>query len=279
MSIIYLLFFSFFILLPVIAFVYRKSQYIRDQEEIYSFSYRSRDIQYLRLESLENLAKDDNLKITPQILFGLGKIAREDRDKCVRDLAKSLLDSYTSKGDFSDTQPYIEKKAEEARLCLEIKSNLEYDPKDIWYDRLKSLERLSETKFCDASNELIKDLFNILNGDDDWRIRALAYQMLVSYSERGDFSDTYPYKQKRAEEKRLTLSITSIRGYNVQDIWYDRLKSLENLANAKLKNVSSEMLDDLKKIAQDDDDWRIRALATEIYNNHSEKKFVDYVRA
>jgi len=246
----------------IIIFIRPKNKHGQNKERGYDFGYRPRDIWYRRLDSVENLAKDDKLKITSEILSGLGKIVEMDRDHRIRGLAKSLLKSYESKGDFSDTRPSKEKKAEEKRLALPIISDGDYDVKDIWYDRLKSLVRLAETKCCDASNKVLIDLFTIMKGDDDWRIRELAFQMLNSYSERGDFSDTYPYREKRAEEKRLALPITACWGYNVKDIWYDRRMAIERFKGCR--NIPSNILNDLKTISRGDDDWRIRELATEI---------------
>ncbi|MFH1918134.1 MAG: hypothetical protein ABIJ14_03480 [Nanoarchaeota archaeon] len=148
-----------------------------------------------------------------------------------------------------------------------VENDFQYNASDIWYNRMDSLENLAKTANTDSiTSETISDLRTIARGDGDPRISDLASSMIESYGKNKDFSDTEPYHEMLAEKKRLTIKTSKDFGYNASDIWYKREGALRKLVIDD-SNTPEDLLRDLETIA-DDDDWRIRDLASSMIKSY-----------
>jgi hypothetical protein len=223
------------------------------------FAYEDNDIWHQRMDSLENLAvnsaKND---ITSETIKDLREIAQGDEDWRIRGLANSMIESYATNRDFSDTEPFERKVAAEKRLALDVENDFGYDVNNIWYDRMDALENITINTDYKVTGETLSDLRVIEEGDDDARIRSLANSMIRSYEQEGDFSQTEPHSREVAKDNRLTLQVKGDFGYTVGDIWYDRLDAVENLVPER---INTGIATDLVNIALKEDDWRVQSKA------------------
>ncbi|MEK6951868.1 MAG: hypothetical protein AABX29_02530 [Nanoarchaeota archaeon] len=151
---------------------------------------------------------------------------------------------------------------------VEVENDFQYSANDIWYNRMGSLEGLAKnTNAGSITSETISDLRAVARDDQDWRIRKLASSMIKSYDINGDFSDTESYRKLEAEKQRLTILTSTDFGYNANDIWYNRQDALENLVRNP-SEISGGLVKDLRLVAQKDDDWRIRKLASSMIKSY-----------
>ena len=145
-------------------------------------------------------------------------------------------------------------------------SNFGYDPNDVWYNRLNSIERLAKKGKVEFNTySFIETLSQIASDDDDWRIKKLCLSMLESFDKKGDFSETNPYKEKIAEEERMKIKVASELDYDPTAIWYDRLDAVEKLAESKID--TEKFRGDLEVIAEKEDDWRVRTVVNNLLDN------------
>jgi hypothetical protein len=155
---------------------------------------------------------------------------------------------------------------------VEVENDFQYSANDIWYNRQNALENLAKTANAESINsETISDLRAVARDDQDWRIRELASSMIGSYEANKDFSDTEPYRKLQSEKQRLTIQTSTDFGYNASDIWYNRQDALENLVRNP-SEITDELVKDLRLVAQKDDDWRIRELASSMIGSYEANK-------
>lgn len=151
---------------------------------------------------------------------------------------------------------------------VRVNNDFQYSANDIWYNRMGSLEGLAKTADSESiTSKTISNLKAVARSDQDQRIRELASSMIGSYDANGDFSDTEPYRKLQAEKQRLTIKTSTDFGYNVRDIWYNRENALKNLVGNP-NEISDGLVKDLKLVAQKDDDWRIKKLASSMIGNY-----------
>jgi hypothetical protein len=139
---------------------------------------------------------------------------------------------------------------------------------DIWYDRMRALESIARgmPPKC-ITFEVLGGLQHAALRDDHWINRELAQSMINSYNKRGDFQETQPFKEKLAAQRRLTIATEIPFGYRADAIWYDRQDALKAAVHWK-GAVPSEMIGDLRVIAEKEDDWRIVKLAKAMLESH-----------
>lgn len=149
---------------------------------------------------------------------------------------------------------------------VKVQNDFGYKHDDIWYNRTRALEQYARQE---TPSNGVKTLETIAQKDEDWRIRKLANEMIESYKQRGDFAWTEPYREMRAEQRRLGIKTESDFGYKPSNIWYARMDAMERLQkNATRDSITAEILSDMEKISRDDDDHRIRQLTREMLVNY-----------
>lgn len=155
---------------------------------------------------------------------------------------------------------------------VEVKNDFQYSANNISHKRMGSLGRLAKTANAESiTSETISGLRAIARGDQNWGIRELASSMIRSYKSKKDFSATKPYRQMGAEKQRLTIQTSTDFGYTANDKWYYRQDALENIVRNP-SGISDRLVKDLRLVARDDDDWRLRELASSIIGSYESNK-------
>ncbi|MEK6925019.1 MAG: hypothetical protein AABW71_02150 [Nanoarchaeota archaeon] len=149
-----------------------------------NFNYVANDIWYQRLDSIESLARaNDPRSINPETIKDLEVIARSDDHKIIRTTANSMVRSYKSIGNFSNTRAYQEFQAEKERLTIKTSTDFGYKALDIWYDRMDALADL--LVHPDKVNEaIVADLKIITQKEDDPRVARYADNIIRNYNSR-----------------------------------------------------------------------------------------------
>lgn len=155
---------------------------------------------------------------------------------------------------------------------VEVENDFQYSANDFWFSRNDSLEELAKTTNRDSiTPEIMSDLRVIAKGDQNPLIRGLASSMIKSYEANKDFSETEPYKEKLAEKLRLTIQTSTDFGYDSKNFWYNRLGSLRSLLRNS-SEISDGLMKDLELIADRENDFRIRRLASSMIKSYEENK-------
>lgn len=156
---------------------------------------------------------------------------------------------------------------------LALHAPAKYSSDDIWYQRMHYLEGLCvlNTPENNLAQRLLLERIKHLDGDR--RVKELAGEMISSLSAAGDFSQTEPYRSYQAENQRLKIHVHPDNPYRTEAIWYDRLDQVEILAKLAAADPPPEWIkEDLLKITNLEDDWRIAARAQEILTQHALQK-------
>ncbi len=135
-----------------------------------------------------------------------------------------------------------------------------------WADNKEALERFARiAKAGDITDEIVQGLELISRRDKNGEVRRTASDMYQMFRANGNFTGTEAYTAMLKEHIRLDMKLVSDIPYNPADAFIVRLRALRKVATTYTPEmITPALLTDLRTIAQEDDEHRIRQEVTDM---------------